>query len=100
MRPLTISVVLAAISMMTVSSTRGFSGIYYTTIRNGTDAQIELNPDLKYSRELYVVAPHSSLAFLGGLSTVGFSIHTGARLLFPYMTDSLSSNFYVSGFQI
>jgi|SRR5437667_898711 len=79
MRLLTISVVLAAISMIAVSSTRGFSVMYYTTIRNDTDAQIELNPDLKYSRELYVIAPHSSLTFLGGLSTVGFSIHTGAR---------------------
>ena len=79
MRTLPVSVFLAAISVAALPSASGFSLAYYTTIRNDTDAQIELKPDLEYSRKIYIIAPHASFTFLGGLSTVGFSIRTGGR---------------------
>lgn len=83
MRAVSISVILAAIGLLPVSSTRGFSLAYYTTIRNDTDGQIELKRDLKYSRNAYVIAPRTSFTFLGCLSTVGFSIRAG-RWTYPY----------------
>jgi hypothetical protein len=82
MRALTIRVVLVSIGLFGVPAADAFSIAYYTTIRNDTDRPIEIKRDLKYSRKIYMIAPRTSLTFLGGLSTVGFSVRTADRILY------------------
>jgi hypothetical protein len=82
MRALTISVVLVSMGLFAVPAADAFSVAYYTTIRNDTEHPIEIKRDLKYSRKVYTIAPRTSLTFLGGLSTVGFSLRTADRILY------------------
>ena len=82
MRVATIVLALAAAATAATPSTKAFSIAYYTTIRNDTDRAIELDPDLMDSRRIYRIASHTALTFLGGFSTVGFSIRTGDRTFY------------------
>jgi len=82
MRAVVVSTILGAFALFDASPLCGFSLAYYTTIRNDTDVAVELNTDLKYSKDVLVIAPHTALTFLGGLSTVAFSVRSGPRVLY------------------
>jgi hypothetical protein len=59
-----------------------FEIAYFTTLRNGSGRSIDLDPDLESGHTHYTLAPGQTLTFLGGLSTVRFSIRTGQQTLY------------------
>ena len=59
-----------------------FEIAYFTTLRNGSDRSIDLDPDLESGHTHYTLAPGHTLTFLGSLSTVRFAIRTGQQTLY------------------
>jgi hypothetical protein len=72
------------LALFVLSSVGGdaFEIAYFTTLRNGSDRSIDLDSDLESGHTHYTLAPGRSLTFLGGLSTVRFSIRTAQQTFY------------------
>ena len=73
---------VSVLVLFVLSSVGGvaFETAYFTTLRNGSDRSIDLDPDLESGHTHYTLAPGRTFTFLGGLSAVRFSIRTGQQL--------------------
>jgi len=67
--------VLAVLSAFTIPAP-AFEIAYFTSLRNDAPYLIEVTPDPTHGHTRYMVERGQTLTFLGGFSTVKFSVHT------------------------